>query len=485
MPAIGSSTDSQPVKSNPVSQNLGARHLRRVESMLTRGSYMIFAQAGGWAIFAALYAQWLVASMSAAGVLSACATLYLLKQGKIAQASAVLLTSLLIITSLICLCLDVPSPAVPRSTHHFMLALGASAYLLLRGSPDWIRQGVTWTFFLAFCLFASTNWSWESSYALSDEVRTVGIWVNNGMSIVTLYMVLHVMQADMLSRNQLESELRHTILEGRLLLHYQPQVDQDGEVFGAEALVRWPHPRKGLIPPNDFIPLAERTGLILPLGEWVLKQACAQLAMWAQHPSTSSLTMSVNVSAIQFHQPDFVAQVLGIVERSGVAPDRLKLELTESMLVSDIDDIITKMTALKSHGVGFSMDDFGTGYSSLAYLQRMPLDQLKIDQAFVRDLLTNPNAAAIASTLVKLGQDLGLKVIAEGVETQEQREFLSSIGCHAFQGYLYSKPLPVAEFDTFAHNASKGPDQAPLPCKAVLSPPQRAAFVGKTSTAPV
>ncbi|MES2091222.1 MAG: EAL domain-containing protein, partial [Pseudomonadota bacterium] len=179
-------------------------------------------------------------------------------------------------------------------------------------------------------------------------------------------------------------------------------MDSDDHVIGAEALVRWKHPRHGLVPPNDFIPLAEQTGLILPLGDWVLKQACTQLAIWARDPKTASLKVAVNVSARQFRQPDFVAQVLSIVERCGIDPRRLKLELTESMLVNDVDDIIAKMTALKARGVSFSLDDFGTGFSSLSYLKRLPLDQLKIDQAFVRDLQTNANDAAIAKTVVSL-----------------------------------------------------------------------------------
>jgi EAL domain-containing protein (putative c-di-GMP-specific phosphodiesterase class I) len=203
------------------------------------------------------------------------------------------------------------------------------------------------------------------------------------------------------------------------------------------------------VPPADFIELAEETGLILPLGHWVLTTACAQLARWAHQPEMAHLTVAVNVSARQFAQVDFVEQVLTVLHSTGADPRRLKLELTESLLISNVQDTIGKMHALKAKGVCFALDDFGTGYSSLSYLSRLPLDQLKIDQSFVSDVLTDPNDAAIARTVIALGQSLQLAVIAEGVETQGQRDFLQSCGCHAFQGYFFSRPLPLQDFEAF------------------------------------
>jgi EAL domain-containing protein (putative c-di-GMP-specific phosphodiesterase class I) len=204
-----------------------------------------------------------------------------------------------------------------------------------------------------------------------------------------------------------------------------------------------------MVSPADFIPLAEETGLILPLGHWVLETACRQLATWASRADMAHLTLAVNVSAHQLHQADFVEQVLGVLSETGANPQRLKLELTESLLVDNVEAIIEKMSALKAKGVGFSLDDFGTGYSSLSYLKRLPLDQLKIDQSFVRDVLIDPNDAAIAKTVVALAQSLGLGVIAEGVETKAQRDFLADAGCHAYQGYFFSRPLPLADFEKF------------------------------------
>ncbi|MDO9194292.1 MAG: EAL domain-containing protein, partial [Undibacterium sp.] len=216
------------------------------------------------------------------------------------------------------------------------------------------------------------------------------------------------METAVLKRVTMEKDLRDAIVAQQFILHYQAQVADKGRITGAEVLLRWQHPQRGMVPPMDFIPLAEETGLILPLGQWVLETACIQLAMWAKQPELAELTLAVNVSSRQFRQADFVTQVLGILEESGANPLRLKLELTESLLVDDVEEVIAKMLTLKAAGVGFSLDDFGTGYSSLSYLKRLPLDQLKIDQSFVRDVLIDQNDAAIARTVVALAEGLGL-----------------------------------------------------------------------------
>ncbi|OHC64973.1 MAG: hypothetical protein A3H93_12300 [Rhodocyclales bacterium RIFCSPLOWO2_02_FULL_63_24] len=260
------------------------------------------------------------------------------------------------------------------------------------------------------------------------------------------------MQAVVNTRAALEAGLREAVRQDQFILYYQAQVTGEGRLTGAEALLRWRHPERGLVSPLEFIPLAEDTGLILPLGHWVLQTACAQLSAWAGRPEMAHLTIAVNVSVRQFRHRDFVDQVLAILDHTGANPQRLKLELTESLLVDDVEDVIAKMAALKARGVGFSLDDFGTGYSSLSYLKRLPLDQLKIDQGFVRDILIDPNDAAIAEMVVALAASLGLAVLAEGVETEAQREFLSRQGCHAYQGYLFGRPLPLEQFE-----ASVGP----------------------------
>jgi diguanylate cyclase (GGDEF)-like protein/PAS domain S-box-containing protein len=255
------------------------------------------------------------------------------------------------------------------------------------------------------------------------------------------------MQAAVAARVGLEADLHRALRDQQFVLHFQPQVDRDSAVTGAEVLVRWQHPTRGLMLPGEFIPLAEETRLILPLGQWVLETACAQLVHWGKRDDTAHLTLSVNVSVQQLKQSDFVQRVQAALDRTGANPRRLKLELTESLLMGDEEDTIAKMTALGTLGVGFALDDFGTGYACLAYLKRLPLERLKIDRSFVEDVLIESNDAAIARTIVTLAQSLGLSVLAEGVETEEQRSFLERNGCHEYQGYLFGRPEPIAAFE--------------------------------------
>jgi diguanylate cyclase (GGDEF)-like protein len=248
------------------------------------------------------------------------------------------------------------------------------------------------------------------------------------------------MQAQMSARVALEADLRQGLARHEFLLHYQPQANSQGQLLGAEALVRWQHPQRGMVSPAEFIGAAEICGLILPLGRWILQEACAQLVRWAAQPAMAHVSLAVNVSARQFRHPDFVQDVLAVLDATGAPAQRLELELTESQVVDDVQAVISKMNVLKFRGVRFSLDDFGTGYSSLSHLKRLPLDQLKIDQSFVRDLLTDPDDAAIVKTIVALGRALELDVIAEGVETSEQRTALEQLGCHLHQGYFLARP---------------------------------------------
>jgi diguanylate cyclase (GGDEF)-like protein/PAS domain S-box-containing protein len=257
------------------------------------------------------------------------------------------------------------------------------------------------------------------------------------------------MQAMVTANAALATDLRQAWREGQFLVDYQPQVGADGRMIGVEALVRWQHPQRDRVPPAHFISTAEETSLIVPIGRWVLEQACAQLAQWAKDPARAHLTIAVNVSERQFRDPDFVDAVTSAIRTAGVAPHRLKLELTESLLVEEFDVTVAKMASLKEMGVCLALDDFGMGYSSLSYLKRLPLDELKIDREFVKDILTDANDAAIARTIIGLAQSLGLGVIAEGVETQEQRAFLAQQGCYEYQGFLFSKPLPIEELEEF------------------------------------
>ena len=258
-----------------------------------------------------------------------------------------------------------------------------------------------------------------------------------------------LMQTNLDKRAALESDLHTALKEGQFEVHYQPQCNGTRRTIGAEALLRWRHPEKGMVSPADFIPLAEDTGLILPIGQWVLETVCAQIADWSSSPDLRDLLVAVNVSARQFRQRNFVAQVKEALSRSGANPRQLKIELTESMVVQDMEDTFKKMQDLKSTGVGFSLDDFGTGYSSLAYLSKLPLDQLKIDRSFVVNLPVSRNDMIIAQTVIAMAKGLGLAVIAEGVETEAQRRFLEAHCCDAYQGYLFSRPVPTAAFEDY------------------------------------
>ena len=262
------------------------------------------------------------------------------------------------------------------------------------------------------------------------------------------------MQKTIIARVELENELREAVEQSQFELHYQVQVDQSAQAIGAEVLIRWQHPQRGLLSPAHFIPLAEDTGLILPIGQWVLDTVCAQLNTWQQDPLTRDIMLAVNVSAKQLQQDDFVQQVQATLQRHGTKPARLKLELTESMLLDNVHEVIGKMNALNETGIHFSLDDFGTGYSSLQYLKMLPLEQLKIDRSFVRDIATDNSDRTIVRAIIALGASLGINVIAEGVETGEQHQFLLDNACLQYQGYLFSKALPLAEFTA---NLKKSP----------------------------
>ncbi|MEK8031010.1 bifunctional diguanylate cyclase/phosphodiesterase [Ideonella sp. DXS29W] len=251
------------------------------------------------------------------------------------------------------------------------------------------------------------------------------------------------MKAEHDERARLLTALRSAVPAQEFRLHYQPQVDRTGRVVGAEALLRWESPELGMIEPSRFIPLAEESGLIVPIGRAVIRDACAVLAWWSQDPATKHLTLSVNVSPHQFQHPSFVEDVRLALQTAGVSPSLLKLEVTENVVISDMPSVQAHMQALRELGVRLSLDDFGIGYSSLSYLKHLPLSQLKIDQVFVRNMLSDPREAAVVRTVIALARDLALELVAEGVETPEQREMLSDLGCGLYQGYLFGRPVPL------------------------------------------
>jgi diguanylate cyclase (GGDEF)-like protein len=255
------------------------------------------------------------------------------------------------------------------------------------------------------------------------------------------------MQAEVSERAAVANDLREAVLKRQFALYFQPQVNASGEIVGSEALLRWLHPTRGVITPGRFIEIAETMGIIQPIGRWVIEQACTQLVNWSHHPESSHLTLAINISAAQFRDKSFIEHVMLSLAKTGASPKKLKFELTESLAMTSVEEVIEKMSHLKSIGVGFSLDDFGTGYSSLAYLKRLPIEELKIDQSFVRDAISDPNDAVIVRTIIALANAMGLEVIAEGVETEDHYRFLVANGCHGFQGNHFGRPMPVERFN--------------------------------------
>ncbi len=455
--------ETPPTPSNR-SSRLGAKHLRRVALLLTVSGWLTAGITLGWTICLGMMFGWQSAMVPAPGIFTGLLAVWFASKGRPYVGGAIECFGLYTVVCLTSLFLDQTTELMPRTTHLFLVPMATGVYMAARGSSTVLRHSVVTFIFVTFVVLASTSWGNQPGFNLPDTLRPLGGMINTAAATIAMYVAMYIMQADVEARNAYEADLREAIRLDQLALHYQPQVDHEGQVRGAEALLRWPHPRRGMISPGEFIPLAEKTGLILPMGEWVMDTACAHLARLAQDPATAHLTIAVNVSVHQIRRPDFVVQTMATIERHGIDPRQLKLELTESVFARDMEDLIAKMKVLKQYGVSFSLDDFGTGYSSLSYLKRLPLDQLKIDQAFVRDLLTHERDLAIAKTIVDLGATLGMTVIAEGVETREQRQILESMGCRHFQGYLFGKPMPFEQLLTrIGSPATEFPVTAPAP----------------------
>ena len=419
---------------------------RRARRALLLSVLLVVLTALGWALFFALRGDWVIVGLDLLLLLVA---LVLNWQQLPRSLVIVAFLTLLGILSLISVTYDVPTANLPRSTHFHLLPLSVMAFMALRDEQAWLRHGVALSCLLVFVLLSADPGLSMKGQTLPDDVRSISVWVHPATALLNLYVLIYFLQTDAVGHSRLEDELHVALAQREFELHYQPQVDAQGRVVGAEALLRWLHPRRGWIAPGEFIMLAEQTGLILPIGQWALEVACAQLQVWAGYNTTRNLSLAVNVSQAQFRQPEFVAEMLVLLDRYNFDPSHLELELTETMLVDDVQGVIDKMSALRARGIRFSLDDFGTGFSSLNYVKRLPLNKLKVDQSFVRDVLTDPNDAAIVRMVVALGQSLGLSVLAEGVETEGQRQFLLDTGCQLFQGYLFSKALPIAAFNSY------------------------------------
>jgi EAL domain-containing protein (putative c-di-GMP-specific phosphodiesterase class I) len=418
------------------------RHNRRVKNLNIFGGIVTVFVAGVWGVAYIARGDVLATVNVLLAVLAGFAMIWLAMRNRLRAASIIMAHSLLFTVLISCLA-ETAELGVPRSLHMNLLPVVAATYLVFHSDGPYLRAFLPITGLLLFLAFALGLIPAVPLLALHSGAGWIGLLANYLTCTVATCIVVVLMQANVNARRAMEGDIRRAIAKGEFYLHYQPQVDALGRMIGVEALLRWRDPARGNIPPNAFIPIAEETGLIIPIGEWVLRAACAQLREWASIPDKASLTIAVNVSASQFRQPDFVEQVKAILAISGAPPSALKLELTESALVDNLNTVTHKMRALRQIGISWSLDDFGTGYSSLSSLKHLPFDQVKIDRSFIQDL-PDRRSRAIIDTILRLGDSLGLTVIAEGVETEAQHDALRAAGCSCFQGYLFGRPVPIA-----------------------------------------
>lgn len=427
------------------------RHNRRVKNLNIFGGVVTVCVAAIWSVAYIARGDALATVNVLLAVVAGFAMIWLALHNRLRAASIIMAHSLLFSVLISCLA-ETADLGVPPSLHMNFLPVVAATYLVFHNDGPYLRAVLPVTglaLFLAFAVGLVPAVPW---LAHQHAAGWIGLLANNLTGTVATSIVVVLMQANVNARRAMEGDIRRAIAKGEFHLHYQPQVDALGRMIGVEALLRWQDPARGNIPPKAFIPIAEETGLIIPIGEWVLRAACAQLREWASIPDKSSLTIAVNVSAAQFRQPDFVEQVKAILAISGAPPSALKLELTESALVDNLNTVTHKMRALRQVGISWSLDDFGTGYSSLSSLKHLPFDQVKIDRSFIQDL-PDTRSRAIIDTILRLGDSLGLTVIAEGVETEAQHDALRAAGCSCFQGYLFGRPVPIAALMEHAASA--------------------------------
>lgn len=404
------------------------------------------ALAAGWAIVFAFMQAWSLVVMDGAVVMVAFISFVLAHRHQFSAALLFSQASFFIITIVFCLLFDVPSAAAPRVSHLFLLVLALLGYINYRRENSALQLGIVGLCLAAFVIFASTNAVLPFAEPIADHFRLYGSWLNTIIAVIMLCGGVYVMQREFARDLDQAREIKAALTNREFELFYQPQVDETGRLTGAEALLRWKRPSGAYTSPADFIPIAEQAGLMPRIGGWVLTQACKTLAAWQQEEATRGLKLAVNVSVDQFMEADFVDAVLNRIRTLEINPTLLKLELTESMMATDVDAIVGKMRALRAAGITISLDDFGTGYSSLSHLRQLPIHEIKIDRSFVQDAPGNKRNRLLLKSIFDIANMLELSVVAEGIETQEQLLLLKSFGCTAFQGFHFGRPLPLAEF---------------------------------------
>ena len=400
---------------------------------------------GIWVVIFALMQLWQLVALETMLFASISAGWLLAKRGYISQGMLLSQVACVLFITSFSLLFDVPSDMVPRVSHVYFLIIALAGFVNHQLDPSRFQLGIILASVAAFVCFSASAMSFEFATPLSDDIRMITAWSHAIVVTALLCGGILLLQRKLGPDSRLIRELRLAIAKEQLELFFQPQVDRQGRLIGAEALLRWRHPRLGHVAPDDFIPMAERAGLMPQLGGWVLVKAVETLSSWRDTCQTEDFVLSINVSPDQFLQRNFVADVTSALEAAHVPPKKLQLELTETMFVTQIDVLIQKIRALRERGIGVALDDFGTGYSSLSYLRQLPLRQLKLDRSFVRAIATE-RGALLAQNICQMGHDLGLEILAEGVETEEQFQFFMECGCSAFQGYYFGRPLELAVF---------------------------------------
>ena len=430
---------------------------RRAIDEAAYSSRLIFAYKTASAVVAALSLFWamvfvILGSPALAGsqvFLTALSlfSLSLAHRGKVTYALYLTQLAFLVFIVGLCVMFDTPSAEFPRVSHLFLLPVALVGYINFKSHRSPVQAGLIIISLIAFVLLSAANLALPFAQPIPPDIRAFGVWVNAISATALFVTCVHALQVEIEKTGVRARELHEALHRDEFTLHYQPQVDIAGRRIGAEALLRWTPANGKPVSPVEFIPAAERAGLMGQIGHFVLQSACRALAEWAKREDLRHLTLSVNVSASQFLEDGFENSVLQLIETFGVNPRRLKIELTESVMVANPDLVIAKMHVLRAVGIGMALDDFGTGYSSLGYLRQLPLTQLKIDRSFVQSAAESRRSAALVRSIIQMGLDLELDVIAEGVETREQANFLASNGCVAYQGYLFGRPMSLESFE--------------------------------------
>jgi EAL domain-containing protein (putative c-di-GMP-specific phosphodiesterase class I) len=422
-------------------------HSSRLVLAYQTGSLVVLGLTSIWAVVFLIMNWWALAALEASIAVVSLLSWRLSTTGRISTAVLLTQSAFIFAVMLLCLLFDVPNATVPRVTHLFLPVLALFGYVSYRRERSRIQLVLIGICLAGFVIFSSTSIALPFAQPIPDSVRVFGAWANASVATVMAASSIYVIQLQLQRSGALGRELQRALWKNEFELFYQPQVDRSGSAVGAEALIRWKHPRRGYVAPGEFIPEAEQSSLAIDIGAWVLETACTTLRRWARDPSTDHLTLSVNVSSTQFMDDAFVPTVLALVDRSGIDPKLLTLELTEHVMVANTQVVAAKMQALRAAGIAIALDDFGTGYSSLEYLHALPLNQLKVDRSFVKAATESARSATLVRNIVHLARDLDISVVAEGVETAEQFALLLGSGCTEFQGYLFSRPVPLDQFE--------------------------------------